>query len=416
MGELKTAFYNPYQVKHRRRTTKEQFQVLESTFQSNNKPPAEVRREIAAKLSMTPREVQVWFQNRRAKEKNANTRAKPLEKHVSEIKVNPASVYGTFGAGPVDGYGIGTIPFGAPGNSRNVGFGTGSLYNNNSTGSHSGFYSNQNHYYQDGTIASMGHRQQIIRRTNMGLEGHVGASMYNNEPNIENYISGMYSIKKNEKNGEQLNDCEGNYNPYRGSDELGFQRKDIGLNHGEPSNQSQHGHIDSAPYYGPGKTDVFLHRDGASLEGSDPYAGYTQNYNQKKETQVLNLPDVNYGQERQSIGPHENYMLSHIKANGYNSQPLLAVHKPDYTQISPGGYGLSLGPRGAFGQGNRVISDSGGSTYTIQPQQGIQSISAFQNRSSSQTYLDIQDAPVLPHQHTNNLYFLSQSNNSQKTQ
>ncbi|OMJ26680.1 Homeobox protein HD-10 [Smittium culicis] len=71
MNELKTSFYNPYQVKHRRRTTKEQFTTLENTFIVNNKPSAETRREIAQKLSMTPREVQVWFQNRRAKEKNS---------------------------------------------------------------------------------------------------------------------------------------------------------------------------------------------------------------------------------------------------------------------------------------------------------------------------------------------------------
>ncbi|OLY84200.1 Homeobox protein HD-10 [Smittium mucronatum] len=83
MSELKTSFYNPYQVKHRRRTTKEQFVTLENAFQISNKPSAETRREIAQKLSMTTREVQVWFQNRRAKEKNSvekttfNTANKP---------------------------------------------------------------------------------------------------------------------------------------------------------------------------------------------------------------------------------------------------------------------------------------------------------------------------------------------------
>ncbi|PVU90079.1 hypothetical protein BB559_001796 [Furculomyces boomerangus] len=85
MSELKTNFYNPYQVKHRRRTTKEQFQILESTFIADNKPSAETRRDIAQKLSMTPREVQVWFQNRRAKEKNL------LNKPETPVSPNPCN-------------------------------------------------------------------------------------------------------------------------------------------------------------------------------------------------------------------------------------------------------------------------------------------------------------------------------------
>ncbi|KAF1802026.1 homeobox domain-containing protein, partial [Mucor lusitanicus] len=55
--------------KHRRRTSRAQFKVLEKTFLENPKPNAAVRRWLAQKLVMTPRGVQVWFQNRRAKEK-----------------------------------------------------------------------------------------------------------------------------------------------------------------------------------------------------------------------------------------------------------------------------------------------------------------------------------------------------------
>ncbi|KAI7868846.1 homeobox domain-containing protein, partial [Spinellus fusiger] len=55
--------------KHRRRTSRAQFKVLEKTFADTPKPNASVRRWLAQNLSMTPRGVQVWFQNRRAKAK-----------------------------------------------------------------------------------------------------------------------------------------------------------------------------------------------------------------------------------------------------------------------------------------------------------------------------------------------------------
>jgi len=62
-------FYDPFQVKHRRRTSKRQFSILEKAFNENPKPNAATRRDLAEKLKMTVRGVQVWFQNRRAKAK-----------------------------------------------------------------------------------------------------------------------------------------------------------------------------------------------------------------------------------------------------------------------------------------------------------------------------------------------------------
>lgn len=75
-GEFKNTYYNPFHVKPRKRTTKEQLEVLEKTFETNIKPDAALRKALATKLKMTPRSVQVWFQNKRAKVKNM----KPLEK------------------------------------------------------------------------------------------------------------------------------------------------------------------------------------------------------------------------------------------------------------------------------------------------------------------------------------------------
>ncbi|KAJ4483260.1 hypothetical protein J3R30DRAFT_3698041 [Lentinula aciculospora] len=62
--------YTPNEVKHRKRTTSAQLKILESVFKCDTKPNAALRTELAAQLDMTARGVQVWFQNRRAKEKN----------------------------------------------------------------------------------------------------------------------------------------------------------------------------------------------------------------------------------------------------------------------------------------------------------------------------------------------------------
>lgn len=69
-GEFKNTYYNPFHVKPRKRTSKEQLEILEKTFETNIKPDASLRKALATKLRMTPRSVQVWFQNKRAKVKN----------------------------------------------------------------------------------------------------------------------------------------------------------------------------------------------------------------------------------------------------------------------------------------------------------------------------------------------------------
>ncbi|KAJ2395467.1 hypothetical protein GGI05_001566, partial [Coemansia sp. RSA 2603] len=53
----------------RARATSEQVSVLESVFVVNRSPASRLREDLAARLNMAPRQVQVWFQNRRAKEK-----------------------------------------------------------------------------------------------------------------------------------------------------------------------------------------------------------------------------------------------------------------------------------------------------------------------------------------------------------
>lgn len=62
--QLTNHFYGVRQVKHRRRTTPEQFRVLEESFLQNPKPSNQHRKVLADMLGMTTRGVQVWFQNR----------------------------------------------------------------------------------------------------------------------------------------------------------------------------------------------------------------------------------------------------------------------------------------------------------------------------------------------------------------
>ncbi|KAI9471178.1 hypothetical protein LPJ78_004228 [Coemansia sp. RSA 989] len=98
--ELKPNFYNPYHVKHRRRTTKEQLALLEGTFKTTPKPSSEVRKALASKLCMTAREVQIWFQNRRAKQKNMMLRASTAARSgESASSTPPAPAVGASSAG-----------------------------------------------------------------------------------------------------------------------------------------------------------------------------------------------------------------------------------------------------------------------------------------------------------------------------
>ena len=51
--------YVPNEVKHRKRTSREQLKVLENMFKQETKPSATARKTLSAQLGMTPREVQV---------------------------------------------------------------------------------------------------------------------------------------------------------------------------------------------------------------------------------------------------------------------------------------------------------------------------------------------------------------------
>ncbi|TBU39178.1 hypothetical protein BD309DRAFT_843514, partial [Dichomitus squalens] len=55
--------------KHCKRTTGAQPKVLEGVYKYDTKPNTSLCKKLAAELNITPRSVQVWFQNCRAKTK-----------------------------------------------------------------------------------------------------------------------------------------------------------------------------------------------------------------------------------------------------------------------------------------------------------------------------------------------------------
>ncbi|WEW56832.1 Homeobox protein yox1 [Emydomyces testavorans] len=62
----------------RRRTSPEDYAILEAEYQRNPKPGREKRASIVSRVSLGDKEVQIWFQNRR---QNDRRRSKPLQPH-----------------------------------------------------------------------------------------------------------------------------------------------------------------------------------------------------------------------------------------------------------------------------------------------------------------------------------------------
>ncbi|KAJ1970589.1 hypothetical protein H4R35_005775 [Dimargaris xerosporica] len=75
------------QVKKRKRLTPDKLSLLVSVFQNEQKPTADKRKQLSEQTGMTPREVQVWFQNRRAKWK----RERAIEEKRSPMGNHPSS-------------------------------------------------------------------------------------------------------------------------------------------------------------------------------------------------------------------------------------------------------------------------------------------------------------------------------------
>lgn len=75
-----------FQRKRRKRTTAAQLALLETHFANDMLPSNETRAALADRLGMSPRRVQIWFQNKRAKNKRLQREAQRR----SEEEVGPS--------------------------------------------------------------------------------------------------------------------------------------------------------------------------------------------------------------------------------------------------------------------------------------------------------------------------------------
>ncbi|KAK6090232.1 hypothetical protein P3W45_000780 [Vairimorpha bombi] len=86
---------DPFMIKHRKRTSKKQLEVLEKTFETCIRPDSKCRKKLGDQLNMTPRAVQIWFQNRRAKIKKLNGEYKITKKKIA--KKSKSMEYDSYG-------------------------------------------------------------------------------------------------------------------------------------------------------------------------------------------------------------------------------------------------------------------------------------------------------------------------------
>ncbi|GAA5836702.1 hypothetical protein JCM11251_002703 [Rhodosporidiobolus azoricus] len=92
-ADFTQTFYDPFKIKHRRRTSPPQLKVLEYHFEINSKPDVTLRKALSEQLDMTPREVQVWFQNRRAKVKKLREKAEREAAQAADEAARNGEVY-----------------------------------------------------------------------------------------------------------------------------------------------------------------------------------------------------------------------------------------------------------------------------------------------------------------------------------
>ena len=84
-------YYDEQLPEKKRRLTPEQVHLLEKSFEAENKLEPERKSQLAKKLGLQPRQVAVWFQNRRARWKT-----KQLERDYDVLKSSYDSLLSKF--------------------------------------------------------------------------------------------------------------------------------------------------------------------------------------------------------------------------------------------------------------------------------------------------------------------------------
>lgn len=69
--------------KNKKRFSNEQVKSLEIIFQTDSRPESKTKQELAVELGLRPRQVAIWFQNRRAR-----SRTKHVEREYSMLKTS----------------------------------------------------------------------------------------------------------------------------------------------------------------------------------------------------------------------------------------------------------------------------------------------------------------------------------------
>ncbi|KAG0231661.1 hypothetical protein BGW41_002126 [Actinomortierella wolfii] len=103
-------------TKKRTRASPEQLAILEDTFLTNQSPNSKVREILAKKVKMSERSIQIWFQNRRAKVKQAQKRLELGQQEAMKAQYLNGGMLGM----PQPLYGYPGAPGAAPPNAKGL--------------------------------------------------------------------------------------------------------------------------------------------------------------------------------------------------------------------------------------------------------------------------------------------------------